>query len=823
MIRSLLHGMATCIFCAGLPHGAHAELALVRNHQAEAVIWLPAESGEAVRLAARELQVYLRKISGGELPVVAEKPEQESYITFRVIPDATGDLFAQDTFTIGTDERAVTISGHSEIAVLYGAYQLLNDLGVRWFSPGEIGENVPESPDIAVKAGSKTHRPSFRTRMIDYNGTDDWHFGRENQERQHRDYDLWLLRNRLQFQRMIHNRGKHHHYDFGWSREFSHHNLRNAALGRDWKENAGIATERLALVTKDKVTERTVKDAQVCLTHPENIATAIRSAATHFREFPERATYPLSLDDHYGFCECEGCVDANGGISPANDPNRVVWKFMNAVANGLHGEMPGKRIAFYATYQMMTHPPHDVQAEPNVVAVTCHVSSQARAIADPEEPRNAAFLNHIRLVGTSGAERGAYDYFLFPGNPQPLKLLEDIQLYHDLGYVWYAAEWMGRDEQRHIVAWVLAQLAWNIGQDPRALLETFCNEYYGAAGPEVIRWLDLIESRVHAMKRITFGHLGLTSLMLTEAVVEEGKSLLAEAASKVSGREAERVRRLALTFESWHRAAEVDRLYKEALVQRSEAGKQKVRDAIASFGQFWRENRLAEICSPRLLDHYVNEYSKKVLKIQPKVRPSARADFIGTDRPGVIDALFSNAGADVPTLLRESEENGFPQKIENISLLPERWKFRMDPEDADVSNPGGGGGGPPPWSKPEFDDSEWVEISTFNSFDAQGFSGYAGVFWYRLSFKAPAFPRGKRVWLRIGALDDDGAVYLNGRLVGERENIRVDDWKNSFAFDVTDSIRPGRKNVVAIRGLNAFGAGGLWKPVGLYTRDNLAF
>lgn len=800
--------------------GLWARLSLVRDHQPQAVICLPEESVGAVAMAARELQTYFQKISGAELPIVKEKPESGAWILLRVQSDPGGDPLQQDAFTIDVTAEGVTITGHSEIAVLYGAYQLLNNLGVSWFSPGEIGENIPKRADISLKFGSDTQKPSFRTRVIDYSGTDDWHFGGDNQERLHQEFDLWLLRNKLQFSRMIHTRSKYHLPDFGWAREFSYHNLRNAALGKDWKTNKELDRERLALVTENKVSERRTEKAQICFTHPKNIETAIQSAIDYFKEFPERMTFPLSPDDHDGFCECERCFQANGGISPATDPNRVVWKFMNAVAKGLGEKMPGKRIAFYATYQLMTHPPYEVLAEPNLVALTCHVTSQARPIADPSEPHNAAYLEHIRLVGTSGAELGAYDYFLFPGNPQPLALIEDVKVYHKLGYVWYSAEWMGRDEQRNIVAWVLAQLAWNPDQDPRALLESFCHQYYGKAGPTVIRWLDLIESRVRTMQRITFGHISLVPFLLTPDVVKQGRALFEEAESQVSGREAERVQRLRLTFESWHRAAEVARLYKKALLDRSEAAKQAVLDEVESFTHFWDDNHLSEICSPRLLDHYIKQYPKKVKRIQPRIEATGSQDLHGGNRTVAIQAMFLNAEADTPTILRESEKSGVPQTISHISLLPEMWKFQIAPEDPPITNAEESSAELPLPSKPEFDDSRWPELSIFNTFDDQGFPDYYGVFWYRLTFNAPLFPEETRIWLRIGALDDDGEIYLNGKLVEKRTGIRSSDWKTSFAFDVTDTLRQGRQNVIAIRGLNVFGAGGLWRPVGLYARSD---
>jgi hypothetical protein len=44
-----------------------------------------------------------------------------------------------------------------------------------------------------------------------------------------------------------------------------------------------------------------------------------------------------------------------------------------------------------------------------------------------------------------------------------------------------------------------------------------------------------------------------------------------------------------------------------------------------------------------------------------------------------------------------------------------------------------------------------------------------------------------------------------------------DDWKSSFAFDATPFLLPGKENVIAVRGYDSFGAGGIWKPVAIYT------
>ncbi|MCX6873141.1 MAG: glycoside hydrolase family 2 [Verrucomicrobia bacterium] len=78
------------------------------------------------------------------------------------------------------------------------------------------------------------------------------------------------------------------------------------------------------------------------------------------------------------------------------------------------------------------------------------------------------------------------------------------------------------------------------------------------------------------------------------------------------------------------------------------------------------------------------------------------------------------------------------------------------------------------------------------------FPGYHGVAWYWREFEAPANPHaGGRHLLRFWAVDYLAEVWLNGTRVGGHEG-----GETPFALDVTDSIRAGAKNLLAVRVLN---------------------
>jgi hypothetical protein len=85
------------------------------------------------------------------------------------------------------------------------------------------------------------------------------------------------------------------------------------------------------------------------------------------------------------------------------------------------------------------------------------------------------------------------------------------------------------------------------------------------------------------------------------------------------------------------------------------------------------------------------------------------------------------------------------------------------------------------------------------------FPGYHGVAWYWREFDAPASSgrdgvptrAGGRYLLRFWAVDYLAEVWLNGTRVGEHEG-----GETPFVLDVTDAIRAGAKNLLAVRVLN---------------------
>ena len=230
--RHLALLVAACTFfvtttpgCAATPRPD-----VVRDGQANAEIVIGQDPPRAARLAANELQTYLEKISGAELPIVHE-PSDETQVQIYVgeSPHAeavgvTDDGLNHGAYRITSGDNWLALIGHDQDFApiepwarhhgqwagggkrdawdelsgglwrnplahktyryysdeldlwrhdrggsLNAVYGLLRDLGVRWYMPGELGEIVPQQASIALPRVDKTVEPDVKVRFLNFN------------------------------------------------------------------------------------------------------------------------------------------------------------------------------------------------------------------------------------------------------------------------------------------------------------------------------------------------------------------------------------------------------------------------------------------------------------------------------------------------------------------------------------------------------------------------------------------------------------------------------------------------------------------------------
>jgi DUF1680 family protein len=130
--------------------------------------------------------------------------------------------------------------------------------------------------------------------------------------------------------------------------------------------------------------------------------------------------------------------------------------------------------------------------------------------------------------------------------------------------------------------------------------------------------------------------------------------------------------------------------------------------------------------------------------------------------------------------------------------LPKEWKFQT--------------GDNTEYSKPDFADQSWKTIQTGNSWEAQGYTGYDGIAWYRTRIVIPSRLREsgsfiKAVRISLGRIDDNEETYINGEKVGE-----TNGWDITRVYLVPyNTINWDKENVIAIRVNDTGGDGGMYE------------
>lgn len=115
------------------------------------------------------------------------------------------------------------------------------------------------------------------------------------------------------------------------------------------------------------------------------------------------------------------------------------------------------------------------------------------------------------------------------------------------------------------------------------------------------------------------------------------------------------------------------------------------------------------------------------------------------------------------------------------------WQFQPDPCDEGERDG---------WSEPAHETRLWREVRVPCDFGTclPGLESYEGAGWFRQTFQLPPDWEGSRVVLEFDGANYRTAVWVNGERVGAHP-----DGFLGFEIAVTDVLRPGEENTVAVR------------------------
>lgn len=291
-------------------------------------------ANQTILQAALDLKVYLQKISGAEMDIKKTNTLQIGITLTTVnqydLPELAEKLrdLTNDAFLIKCDpiEGRLILMGKTPEAVSHAVYTFLENLGARWFFPGDVWEEMPEQKTIVFNTFERVYNPSYGMRKIWYH----WGVGPipENAEA----YDKWCVANKMG----------------GWLKG----NVGHAYAKIVPKSEFNAHPEWFALVNGVRTS------AQICTTHPEVVQRAIEYAKNFYSKSNE-IMVSLSPNDGYNMCECANCQEKG------NDSDKALY-LANEVAKAIRDEYPDGFVSMYA-YAPTSAPPMNIRAESNVI------------------------------------------------------------------------------------------------------------------------------------------------------------------------------------------------------------------------------------------------------------------------------------------------------------------------------------------------------------------------------------------------------------------------------------------------------------------------
>ncbi len=520
--RPSLSRLLPCALFTLLPSIAVADtLTLVKDHNPQATIVVEEKANDKLLQAARDLQFYIREISGVELPLKTDgipAPGTNLHIGHTrnaLASDVPGKDAGLEAFAVRLRNGDLYFRGKQNIPTAFAVYSFIEkQLGVRWFAPGDDWTYIPPRsprPTLRVEINDSVTDPDFSPRVWsghDFNA----------------DWKLWNLRNKTLQSEVVSRRN------------FQNNIYRIFPASKYAKTHpeyyAQVNGKRLVPVN-DNPTRMFP-----CSGNPEVQRLTIEYIRNYFDKNPNQDSFSLGIDDVGNFCACPLCraMDARPDDYEKRNFSNRYYSFVNIVAREVKKTHPDKFIGTLI-YNVVRKLPENVpQMEDNVFGFI----TQRNAMWFKPEGK-AADQQMTREWAQRMRHLSRYDYFgmstLVP-RFYPHLLDEAIKLDKSLGFHGMYGEISAFLPQTAPMIWSLARLQWDADLNIDALLDEFYEKMFGNAAPLVKQYFALMEKSWMqdrpGRNAWVWRNLKIQALSISPEAATRGKELLTRALSQTT-------------------------------------------------------------------------------------------------------------------------------------------------------------------------------------------------------------------------------------------------------------------------------------------------
>lgn len=523
----------------------HAAPMITENGEARAQIVIAAEAPRMVPLAAQELQTYVQKITGAELPIVSDlrddlptklyvgessftkalglSTDDLDYGAFRLVagPDylvllgrdvdfepkepAVFNRGNQDKKQQAWEERSgsktlipmklwkdynkeLGIWRYDEGGSFNAVCGFLRTLGVRWYMPGELGEVVPSQSTLAVPDLNETVRPDYPTRL--------WlisNFGGALSE-------TILWEKRIGMTSSIETLGA----------GMLAHGMRNV---QGHPEMQAKHPEYYALYGGERDTHFR-GTGHACFTSAGLLKEAVDYARAFF-DIYDQPTLQLSPQDGMRQCQCETCWGM-----PMSD---YVFGFLDRVAREVYKTHPD-RIILGAAYSSYRLPPASIDRfSPNVAVSVNNVGRPAftnperweayqKLVADWQSKLAPGHLLRVENNLYANSRKGPVRWPVI----HPHQFAKDLRAMKGISMGERNEIPRGKNQvftapgSNHLNLYVNARFLWDADQDIEALLDEYYQRFYGPAAEQMKAAFEFSEKQgrdAGMAEQVRFGEL----------------------------------------------------------------------------------------------------------------------------------------------------------------------------------------------------------------------------------------------------------------------------------------------------------------------------
>jgi hypothetical protein len=448
---------------------------------------LAPEASPREHLAAQELADYLARMAGkrldrieirdGKVPTGVIAVGRLARDGGLVSPEELAAV-ARDGYVLKVAGGRAAVCGWRDLGTLYGAYGLLQLLGVRFYA--QDCEVVPQVQTLTIPEGSRSSRPRFDLRgfyglhrvfglepspKLGHTPNDDQgNFGSPNEKDVAGHTSNYLV--------SYYKYGKEHPEYF--------------ALQKDGQRLRPIPGKRF--------------DVHLCLSNPDVRRISAERVLALMDVQQERTFFVVTQGDGTDWCMCDSCKALDA--VPGNDMTDRLLDYVNYVARAVASKHPDKILLTAAYTDATARPPTRVLPEPNVRVVYCPYPGRCNCQShDLTCEKNRKSLEDIagwlrrcpRQLYIFEYPRGYHCWYEPFGSVQSMARRMRYYASTTIGGIGFC---VAPENFRDLFLFLMGRLSWEPDADVEALINEFTAAYYGKAAPAVREYLDFMRREI---------------------------------------------------------------------------------------------------------------------------------------------------------------------------------------------------------------------------------------------------------------------------------------------------------------------------------------